>query len=201
MDEQFRVPGRVVPTYEARVATITDVTARRRSWTWMIVAAYLASVTTANLLVAHYGPSVTVINAFVLIGFDLASRDYLHDAWRQHRARNMLGLIAMAGALSYLLNPAAGRIAAASVAAFAAAAIIDWAVYSRAENLPWHERSTLSNTAGAAVDSILFPALAFGFPLLWLVMAGQFAAKVGGGAIWTMLIGRLRAPTSHDRPA
>ena len=37
------------------------------------------------------------------------------------------------------------------------------------------------NLAGAAVDSAIFPALAFGPPWLWPVMLGQFAAKVAGG--------------------
>ena len=36
------------------------------------LAAYAAAMTIANLSVATFGPSVTPINAFVLIGLDLA---------------------------------------------------------------------------------------------------------------------------------
>jgi uncharacterized PurR-regulated membrane protein YhhQ (DUF165 family) len=162
--------------------------------TRLIVAAYIAAITTANLLVAEYGPSITVVNAFLLIGFDLAARDHLHDAWQKHRHAKMAALIGTAGAISYAANPAAGRIAAASVAAFVLAATADYAVYHAARRWKWEQRTTVSNIAGAAVDSIAFPALAFGFPLLWIVAAGQFAAKVGGGAVWTLLIGLVRKP-------
>lgn len=160
--------------------------------TRIIVAAYIAAIVAANLLVAKYGPGVSVVNAFVLIGFDLAVRDHLHDAWATHRHAKMGALIGAAGAVSYVANPAAGRIAVASFAAFVVAASVDYAVYHAARRWRWEERSMVSNVAGAAVDSVLFPALAFGWPLLWLVVAGQFAAKVGGGAVWTMLIGAAR---------
>ena len=36
---------------------------------------YTLAMTAANLSVAAFGPSVTAINAFVLIGLDLALRD------------------------------------------------------------------------------------------------------------------------------
>ena len=97
--------------------------------TWAAVAAYIASIVAANMLVAHYGPSVTVINAFALIGLDLVLRDYLHDSWRGKLAP-MAGLIAVAGVISYVANPATGRIAVASTVAFAVAALVDWSVYS-----------------------------------------------------------------------
>lgn len=40
--------------------------------------------------------------------------------------------------------------------------------------------------------SILFPALAFGFPLLIGVMLGQFLAKTVGGALWLGVIEGVR---------
>lgn len=161
--------------------------------TRIVVAGYVAAIVAANLLVAEYGPGVTVVNAFLLIGLDLAARDHLHDAWRgRGRAWRMAALIATAGAASYLLNPAAGRIAVASTVAFVAAAVVDWGVYAALRRWRYEERATASNVAGAGVDSLLFPALAFGWPLLWLVVAGQFAAKVGGGAVWTILLGFVR---------
>ena len=35
----------------------------------------------ANLSVAYFGPVSTPINAFLLIAFDLVSRDSLHERW------------------------------------------------------------------------------------------------------------------------
>jgi queuosine precursor transporter len=154
------------------------------------VAAYIASITAANLLVAEYGPSVTIINAFALIGLDLALRDYLHDAWRA-RFAPMAGLIAAAGLVSFALNPATGRIAMASCVAFTLAAAADWLVYTLAERKPWLVRSNASNVAGAAVDSMLFPTLAFGV-VLWPIVLGQFVAKTLGGAAWSLLIAVAR---------
>ena len=45
----------------------------------------------------------------------------------------------------------------------------------------------------AAVDSLVFPALAFGWPLLWGIVVGQLAAKVIGGAAWSWLLRPRRA--------
>lgn len=162
------------------------------------VAAYIGAIVTANLLVAEYGPAVTIANAFMLIGLDLVLRDYLHDGWTDHRARNMAALIVAAGAISYALNPAAGRIAVASSAAFILAASVDWGAYAAAHRWPWLARSNASNVAGAAADSLAFPALAFGLPLMWPIVVGQFVAKVAGGAVWSLVIAGGRRAAAHD---
>lgn len=155
-------------------------------------AIFVAAIATANLLVAWLGPWFSPVNAFVLIGLDLSLRDWLHDQWR-HRLWKMWLLIASAGVLSWLLNPAAGRIAVASTVAFTAAAVADACVYHGLIDRRWLFRANGSNVAGASVDSVLFPALAFGwFPGLPAVVALQFAAKVSGGAAWAWLIGRWR---------
>jgi uncharacterized PurR-regulated membrane protein YhhQ (DUF165 family) len=125
------------------------------------------------------------VNAFVLIGLDLALRDWLHvrlKAWQ------MLALIVAAGALTYLLNPAAGKIAIASSAAFTAAALVDWATFARLRG-SWLMRANGSNVAGAAVDSLIFPTLAFG-ALMPHIVALQFVAKVAGGALWAWALAR-----------
>jgi uncharacterized PurR-regulated membrane protein YhhQ (DUF165 family) len=162
-----------------------------KTTTTAAVAAYAASIITANLLVAEYGPSVTIINAFVLIGLDLVLRDYLHDAWSTNRARNMGTLIAATGAASYALNPATGRIAIASCIAFTLAALVDWTIYSMSARKPWLVRSNASNTAGAAVDSLLFPTIAFG-AVLWPIVIGQFLAKTLGGTAWSLAIAAVQ---------
>jgi uncharacterized PurR-regulated membrane protein YhhQ (DUF165 family) len=143
------------------------------------IAVYAAAMTLANLSVAAFGPSVTPINAFVLIGLDLALRDWLHvrlKVWQ------MGSLIAATGALTYILNPAAGQIAIASAAAFTAAALVDWGAFLKIKG-SWLVRANGSNVAGAAVDSLLFPTIAFG-ALMPHIVAAQFVAKVAGGALW-----------------
>jgi hypothetical protein len=40
------------------------------------------------------------------------------------------------------------------------------------------------------VDSIIFPALAFGFPLLYIIVIQQFLAKVLGGWLWSLILYR-----------
>lgn len=147
---------------------------------------YAAAMTLANLSVAMWGPSVTPINAFILIGLDLALRDWLQfrlKAWQ------MGGLIAATGALTFLLNPAAGMIAVASSAAFTAAALVDWATFTRLRG-SWLFRANGSNVAGAAVDSLIFPTIAFGALMPQIVLA-QFVAKVAGGALWSALLAKF----------
>lgn len=83
---------------------------------------YIGAIVAANLSVATFGPWASPLNSFLFIGLDLSLRDRLHDRWLGKGLWwRMLGLIGSAGAISYALNPAAGKIAAASVAAFCAA--------------------------------------------------------------------------------
>jgi len=155
----------------------------------LAIIVYVSAIVAANLLIAEYGPSVSIINAFALIGLDLALRDYLHQVWSSNRLPKMLALIGTAGGISYALNPATERIAIASLVAFTIAGLVDWLVYDRLKDHPWMIRSNGSNIAGAGADSFLFPAIAFGFPLLIPIMLGQFAAKIMGGFLWSTLIG------------
>lgn len=152
----------------------------------LALAAYALALTLANLSVAAFGPSVTAVNAFVLIGLDLSLRD-----WLQMRLKpwQMGILIASTGLLSYALDPAAGRIAVASAIAFTVASIADWATFSVLRGR-WLFRANASNVAGAAVDSLLFPTIAFG-ALLPQIVAAQFVAKVAGGALWSWGLRRM----------
>jgi hypothetical protein len=154
----------------------------------MSVAAYLAAIVAANLSVAYFGPSVTIVNAFLFVGLDLTLRDRLHMAWAGDRlALRMALLIAAGGAISYVLNRDAGAIAVASTVAFALAAIADGLVFSMLEGRPRFTRINASNVAGAAVDSLVFPTLAFG-ALLPAIVIGQLAAKVAGGFLWSLVL-------------
>lgn len=149
------------------------------------IATYGSAMILANLSVAAFGPAISPVNAFVLIGLDLALRDWLHvrlKAWQ------MLALILATGLLTYLLNPAAGKIAIASACAFTAAAVVDWATFFKLKG-SWLFRSNGSNVAGAAVDSLIFPTLAFG-ALMPHIVAMQFIAKVAGGSIWAYILNK-----------
>lgn len=151
------------------------------------IAVYAAAMIAANLSVVTFGPWVSPINAFILIGLDLALRDWLHVRLRMW---HMGALIAGTGVLTYLLNPAAGQIAVASSVAFTAAALVDWTTFAKLRGT-WLVRANGSNVAGAAVDSLVFPTLAFGALMPQIVLA-QFAAKVAGGAIWAYIFNRSR---------
>lgn len=154
---------------------------------YFAIAIYAAAMTAANLIVAAFGPWVSPINAFILIGLDLALRDWLHvrlKVWQ------MGALIAATGALTYVLNPAAGMIAIASAAAFTSAAVVDWSVFAKLRG-SWLFRANGSNVAGAAVDSLIFPTIAFGALMPHIVLM-QFVAKVAGGALWAWVISKVR---------
>lgn len=164
-----------------------------------MIAVYLIAVVAANVAVSIWGPSATVINAFLLIGLDLSTRDRLHDRWSGSGLWWRMGcLIAAGSALSLVLALAlpgalppavVGRVALASCLSFAFAGVADALAYGALGRRPWLVRSNGSNLAGALVDSVLFPTLAFG-GLLPLVMLGQFGAKVAGGLLWSWVLRR-----------
>lgn len=159
----------------------------------MLIMLYLAAIVVANLLVAQFGPVVAILNAFLLIALDLTARDRLHEQWQGRGLwLKMLALIGSGSLLSYALNANAGPIALASFVAFLGAGLADTLVY-------WllGERSRMvkvngSNLVSSAVDSLIFPALAFGWPLLWPIVLGQFVAKVAGGWLWSLVLFRAR---------
>lgn len=153
---------------------------------------YLAAIVAANLTVAMFGPQMTIVNAFLFIGLDLTARDKLHDAWHGNGLWwKMASLIAAGSFISWLLNRDAGQIALASFVAFAAASIVDTVTYHVLRGRRWEVRVNGSNILSAAVDSVVFPTVAFGAFLPWIV-AGQFAAKVLGGAMWAWALNRKR---------
>lgn len=151
----------------------------------MIFAIFLYAVAMigANLSIAMFGPWVSPINSFFLIGLDLTLRDYLHmkiNTWQ------MASLIAVTGIISYALNPASASIAIASSVSFILAALVDWCVFKNVTG-SWMHRSMISNIAGAGVDSLVFPTLAFGI-LMPQIVISQFIAKVSGATIWAWFL-------------
>lgn len=149
---------------------------------------YVLAMVAANMIVYVLGKWASPFIAFVLIGFDLTMRDVLHE--RLTRLQ-MLGVICLGGILTLVLNPSAQMIAIASASAFALAALADWTVYTMMHKRGWMVRSNASNVVGAAVDSMVFPTVAFGMLLPHIVLL-QFAAKVGGGFVWSLLLRKVR---------
>lgn len=155
---------------------------------------YAGALITANLSIAAFGPWVSPINSFLLIGFDLTMRDRLHDAWGgKNLWPKMVALICFAGIVSWMVNPAAGRIAIASCVAFIISNLVDALTYAKLQKQTkwgsYYYRTNGSNVAGAAVDSVLFPTLAFGV-FMPEIIALQAAAKIGGGAVWAWVMKR-----------
>ena len=160
----------------------------------MLIGMYLAAIVLANLSIVAFGPSASILNAFLFIGLDLTARDALHEKWHgNHLVRNMALLIASGSVLSGLLNYNAIPIAIASFIAFAASATVDTVVYSWLEKRSRFVKVNGSNVLSGAVDSVVFPLLAFGWPPLWGIMLGEFVAKVVGGLAWSYIL-RKRIP-------
>lgn len=140
-----------------------------------------------------FGPNASIVNAFLFIGMDLSTRDKLHDAWNgRGLVWKMTALIAAGSLLSYLLNRSAGPIALASFVAFAAAATVDAIAYHFLRDRARLVRVNGSNVFSAAVDSLVFPTLAFG-GLNLAITLGQFTAKVAGGFVWSLILQRRNA--------
>jgi hypothetical protein len=159
-----------------------------------LIALYLLSIIIANLTVAWLGPSVVIVNAFVLIALDLTARDRLHDIWHHnHLVRNMILLIASGSVLSAALDYNALPVAAASFFAFAFSEIADTLVYSRLSAHIWYIRTNGSNSVSALVDSVVFLSLLATFGgIPWSIVPGliaaQWGAKLSGGIIWSWIL-------------
>lgn len=153
---------------------------------------YLLAIVLANLTIARFGPAAAYVVAFVFIGLDLTARDKLHEAWHgRGLAWKMGALIAAGSLLSWLINRDAGQIAVASFAAFAAAAVVDTVAYQLLHGRGYLVKVNGSNLFGAAVDSLVFPTIAFGGLMPWVTL-GQFVAKVAGGFVWSLVLRRFQ---------
>jgi len=157
------------------------------------VALYLVAIVLANLTVAWFGPKIVIVNAFLFIGLDLTARDYLHEAWHGIGLLWKMTLLIGAGSvISYVLNKDAAQIATASFVAFACAATADTIIYHLLKERIYLVKVNGSNIVSALVDSLIFPTLAFGV-FMPLIILGQFAAKVGGGFVWSLILRRRNA--------
>ena len=175
----------------------------------LLCGAWLCAIVAANLSIAHWGPQAALYNGFLFLGLDLSTRDALHDMWRGRLIRNMGALIAVGGALSWVLarlltDPVLNveRIALASLVAFTCAAMADTLVYHRLRDHTWYVRANQSNLVSAAVDSVLFLTIAG----IWSFQLGfgLWCAKVAGGVSWSFLLAKNadgRAWAARNREA
>jgi queuosine precursor transporter len=164
--------------------------------TLALVGMYLGAIVAANLTVAWFGPAVAIVNAFVFIAFDLTSGDRLHEAWHGRGLVYKMAALILAGSLlSYAIDGAAGPIALASFVAFAVSASLDRLVYALLGKRGYLVKVNGSNLVSSCADSIIFPTLAFGVFMPWLILA-QFVAKVAGGLIWAYIL-KPRATPIH----
>lgn len=162
---------------------------------------YLGAIVAANLIITVLGPTATIVTAFVFIGLDLTVRDYLHEAWQGKGLVWKMGLLIAAGSvISWLLNKDAENIAKASFIAFAAAGIVDALIFQLLKGKTRFLKVNGSNVVSSGVDSLVFPTLAFG-QLLPFIVLGQFLAKVFGGAIWFFIISAFKNRFAANRSA
>lgn len=159
------------------------------------VALFLGSAVSANLLVSVYGQVALLVTAWVLIPFDLVTRDVLHDRWHGRRLWFRMALLILVGAcLTVLAVSDAWRVALASFVAFVVAGFTNTAVYQRLIGKSRYLRMNISNLAAAVADSIAFPVIAFGVQDTSMALcAGQAASKFAGGLLWSALYIRLLA--------
>ena len=164
---------------------------------WALVALFLAAIVAANLLTTHFVatfPGIIYLNAFWLIGLDFVTRDRLADFWGTTRLTKMALLIAAGGGLSYWLNADASTVAVASTVSFAAAEAGEALFYHLFRRQPWLERTPKAAIVAAAIDSLIFPTMVFGFD--FTTSFTQFAVKVGGATFWAITVARLLPPPS-----
>jgi uncharacterized PurR-regulated membrane protein YhhQ (DUF165 family) len=154
----------------------------------LYVAVYLLAIVGANVSTAILGPSWSIVNAFLFIGFTLTTRDKLHDLWNgRHLKIKMLALVVLGSILSFVVYQSSFSIAVASTVSFIFSFIVDAIVYHVNSNKSSSVRMNRSNVASSIVDSFTFPIIAFG-SLMPMIMTGQFIAKVLGGYTWIRIL-------------
>jgi uncharacterized PurR-regulated membrane protein YhhQ (DUF165 family) len=142
----------------------------------VIAVAYIGSIFLANYLTQNHGLIAAGFGLLVpagtySAGLALGLRDALQD---QAGVRWVLAAIAFGTVASWLVSPA---LAVASATAFLVSELVDLGVYTPLRNRGRHLTAVaLSNTVGAAVDTVIFLALA-GFGLTWASIGGQLLVK------------------------
>lgn len=153
-----------------------------------MVALYLGAIVGANFAVATFGQAALPFTAFVLIPFDLVTRDVLHEKWEGRRLWTRMAILILSGsALTAALSWDAARVALASALAFASAGAINALGFHLLRERGRMVRMNASNLFAAVTDSIVFPVVAFWPTVDALLCATQAASKFTGGLFWSWL--------------
>jgi len=162
-----------------------------KSKVYLSVSLYLAAAVAANLLVAHFGQKALIATAFLLIPFDLFTRDLLHEYWHGKSLWPKMSALILSGSLiSTAVNLSAWRVALASFLAFLLSGFADAFVYQAMEGQHVERKMNFSNLISSILDSLAFPLIAFGSFSVAL-SAGQALSKFAGGLIWVAIYVRV----------
>jgi uncharacterized PurR-regulated membrane protein YhhQ (DUF165 family) len=142
----------------------------------LLTLAYVGSIVLANYLTDRFemipaGFELLVPAGTYSAGLALGLRDVLQD---KTSVRWVLAAIAAGTIVSWWVSP---TLAVASATAFLVSELVDLSVYTPLRNRGRHLTAiALSNTVGAAVDTVIFLSLA-GFGLTWASVGGQLLVK------------------------
>ena len=168
------------------------------------ISIFILAVVVANLLVNRFGHIALPFTAFVLIPFDLVTRDVLHEQWAG-KSRGavylyFLALIGAAGLATLLVHSGAAWVVAGSIAGFSGATAANTVCYdlilTYRPDVSRFWRMTVSNVVAAAADSVLFPLVAFGW-VNTAIAVSQAGAKSFGGVLWAIAYVALLRYTSR----
>lgn len=138
------------------------------------------------MAVARFGEAALFTTGFLIIPFDLFTRDLLHEHWHgKALLPKMAALIASGSLLTFALNSETLPVAVGSLCAFAAAGLTNTFFYELLWRQPKMIKMNTSNLFAAIVDSAVFVSIVFG-PALW-TMGTQSAIKFFGGLFWTLI--------------
>lgn len=160
---------------------------RERSSVYFAVFAYLIAIVIANGLITKYGPTLLPVTAFMVIPFDLTTRNFLHEEWKDDRLKSkMTALIVCGSVISFGCGVSSPQVAIASMVAFLISGLGDSLTYHALVNHPYFLKMNASNLVAAIIDSMIFPLVAFGAisPVLAITQA---SAKFIGGLFWGLL--------------
>lgn len=160
--------------------------------------AYLFTIVAANWLIGEFGVVPVGLGLMApagvyAAGFAFGFRDLTQNALGQ---RWCVAIIFLGAALSFVLGD--GRIALASGVAFLLSEMADYAVYTPLRERHQYWAIFASNIVGAAFDSAIFLAIAFGSLAFW---PGQFVGKFWITLVFVALFaGGRRAIEGQPRP-
>jgi len=166
---------------------------------WLLIGGFVACVPAANWLIQNVGstcipagPCLVPVgfgfmapSGVLLIGAAFALRDAV-----QERAGRWTVLVCIAAGAALSVVTASPALAIASIVAFVASELLDFAIYDRVRAINRGAAIALSGVAGAVVDSVLFSFLAFG-AVKWA--PGLILAKVYASAAFTLWVWAMRA--------